>query len=64
MLRARQVLNDLNRRNIYIRSDSLETVVEEADQAYKDVDLVAEVSHRAGIGTKVARLVPMGVVKG
>jgi len=64
MLRAQQVLNDLSRKGIYIRSDSLETVVEEADQAYKNVDIVAEVSDRAGIGTKVARLIPLGVVKG
>ena len=62
--RASQVLGDLERRGIYVRSDSLETVVEEADQAYKNVDIVAEVSHRAGIGLKVARLKPMGVVKG
>jgi tRNA-splicing ligase RtcB len=63
-LTATQVIQDLNRRGIYIRSDSMETVVEEADQAYKNVDIVAEVSHRAGIGTKVARLTPIGVVKG
>ncbi len=63
-LTASQVLNSLSRKGIYIRSDSMETVVEEADQAYKNVDIVAEVSHKAGIGTKVARLVPIGVVKG
>lgn len=63
-LTATQVIQDLNRRGIYIRSDSMETVVEEADQAYKNVDIVAEVSHKAGIGTKVARLIPIGVVKG
>ncbi|MDW8021711.1 MAG: RtcB family protein [Nitrososphaerota archaeon] len=64
VLRAQDVINELNRRGIYIRSDSLETVVEEADQAYKNVDIVADVSDRAGIGTKVARLIPIGVVKG
>lgn len=63
-LRASDVLNDLSRRGIYVKSDSLETVVEEADEAYKNVDIVAEVSHRAGIGTKVARMRPIGVVKG
>ncbi len=63
-LTARQVLSSLDRKGIYIRSDSMETVVEEADEAYKNVDIVAEVSHQAGIGTKVARLIPMGVVKG
>jgi len=47
-----------------IRSDSMRTVAEEVDAAYKDVDIVAEVSDRVGIGTKVARLLPLGVVKG
>ena len=37
---------------------------EEAPYAYKDVDEVVEVCHRAGLATKVARLVPLGVVKG
>ncbi|RLG02588.1 MAG: RNA-splicing ligase RtcB, partial [Thaumarchaeota archaeon] len=63
-LSASQVLSSLSRKGIYIRSDSMETVVEEADEAYKNVDIVAEVSHKAGIGTKVARLIPIGVVKG
>ena len=62
--RADQVIHQLTRKGIVIRSDSMRTVVEEADAAYKNVDIVAEVSHLAGIGTKVARLVPIGVVKG
>ena len=37
---------------------------EEAPGAYKDVDRIAEVSHKMGIATKVARLVPIGVIKG
>ena len=39
-------------------------LAEEADLAYKDVDVVAEVSDKVGIATKVARLVPLAVVKG
>jgi tRNA-splicing ligase RtcB len=39
-------------------------MVEEVPQAYKDVDMVADVSHNLGIATKVARLVPLGVIKG
>jgi tRNA-splicing ligase RtcB len=39
-------------------------LAEEADPAYKDVDAVADVSDKVGIATKVARLVPMAVVKG
>ena len=39
-------------------------LAEEADPAYKDIDRVAKVSHDVGIGTLVARLVPLGVTKG
>jgi tRNA-splicing ligase RtcB len=37
---------------------------EEAPYAYKDVDEVAEVCARAGLAAKVARLRPVGVIKG
>jgi len=59
-----QVIRDLESRGIYVRGDSMATIVEEVDAAYKSVDEVVEVSHQVGIGTKVARLVPIGVVKG
>ena len=39
-------------------------VAEEAPEAYKDVDRVAEVSHQVGIATKLVRLTPLGCVKG
>ena len=43
---------------------SRDGVVEETPQAYKDVDAVVNVSHELGIATKVAKLVPIGVIKG
>jgi tRNA-splicing ligase RtcB (3'-phosphate/5'-hydroxy nucleic acid ligase) len=39
-------------------------MVEEAPEVYKEADIVADVSHNLGIATKVARLVPLGVIKG
>jgi tRNA-splicing ligase RtcB len=39
-------------------------LAEEADLAYKDVDVVVDVSDKIGIATKVARLVPLSVIKG
>jgi len=39
-------------------------LAEEQPDAYKDVDLVVDVVHRAGLARKVARLRPIGVVKG
>jgi tRNA-splicing ligase RtcB len=54
----------LERRGIQVRAASSIVLAEEADPAYKNVDAVAEVSDRIGIATKVARLVPLAVVKG
>ena len=54
----------LEGKGIVVRSASAAVLAEEADLAYKNVDNVVEVSHNAGIATKVARLVPLGVVKG
>ena len=59
-----QVRASLNSRGIFIKSLTRDGVVEETPEAYKDVDAVVEVSHALGIGTKVAKLVPMGVMKG
>ena len=54
----------LEKRGIVVRAASTMVLAEEADPAYKNVDTVAEVSHQLGIATKVARLVPLAVVKG
>jgi tRNA-splicing ligase RtcB len=39
-------------------------VDEEIPEAYKDVETVVEVAHGAGISKKVAKLKPLGVIKG
>ena len=54
----------LEKRGISVRAASASVLAEEADPAYKNVDIVAEVSHQLGIATKVARLTPLAVVKG
>jgi tRNA-splicing ligase RtcB len=61
---AQEVQKKLEVRGIYIKALTKEGVVEETPEAYKDVDAVADVSHKVGIATKVARLVPIGVIKG
>lgn len=58
------VRRSLSEQGILVKSMTRNGVVEEAPQAYKDVDAVVEVSHDLGIATKVARLVPIGVIKG
>jgi tRNA-splicing ligase RtcB len=55
---------ELLSRGIFVRCPSNTELAEEAPVAYKDVDRVVDVVHRAGIARKVARLVPVGVVKG
>ena len=59
-----QVKKSLSDKGIFIKSLTRDGVVEEAPQAYKDVDAVVNVSHELGIATKVAKLVPIGVIKG
>jgi tRNA-splicing ligase RtcB len=54
----------LEQRGIAVRAASSVVLAEEADPAYKSVDRVVEVSDKVGIATKVARLVPLAVVKG
>ena len=62
--RGEQVRDDLARRGIELKSTSWRGVAEEASGAYKDVEDVVRVSHEVGLGRLVARLVPMGVMKG
>ncbi|GFN39759.1 MAG: tRNA-splicing ligase RtcB [Marine Group I thaumarchaeote] len=59
-----QVQKSLGEKGIFVKALTREGIVEETPQAYKDVDAVVEVSHQLGIATKVAKLVPIGVIKG
>ncbi|MEB3772479.1 MAG: RtcB family protein [Desulfurococcales archaeon] len=58
------VLGELSRMGIYIRAANRRVIVEEAPEAYKNVDKVAEVANAVGIGRLVVRLRPLGVAKG
>ena len=49
---------------IILRSETRDGILEEIPEAYKDVDAVVDVVHNAGLARKVARLRPMGVIKG
>ena len=59
-----QVVKDLEAAGIMVRSETKKGILEEVPEAYKDVDEVIEVVHNAGLAKKVARLRPMGVIKG
>jgi tRNA-splicing ligase RtcB (3'-phosphate/5'-hydroxy nucleic acid ligase) len=54
----------LEESGILVRSESRDGILEELPEAYKDVDEVIEVVHHAGLAKKVARLRPLGVIKG
>jgi tRNA-splicing ligase RtcB len=62
--KGRSIYRELENQGIVVMSSGRETVAEEMPEAYKDISDVVDVVHRAGISGKVARLRPMGVVKG
>jgi tRNA-splicing ligase RtcB len=62
--RGRELVDELGRRGILIRTRSMRGAAEEAPGAYKDVDLVAEATERAGLARRVAFLRPKVCVKG
>lgn len=61
---GKQLVTELGANGILIRSRSMRGVAEEAPNAYKDVDKVAEVTEKAGLARKVARLRPKICIKG
>ncbi len=63
-VRGEQLRGELEARGIAVRPASWRALAEETPQAYKDVDAVAAATEAAGLARPVARLVPLGVVKG
>ncbi|HEU04995.1 MAG TPA: RtcB family protein [Nitrosopumilus sp.] len=59
-----QVRKYLSDKGIVVKALTRDGIVEETPQAYKDVDSIVNVSHELKIATKVAKLVPIGVIKG
>jgi tRNA-splicing ligase RtcB len=62
--KGRRIDQELAAQGIVARAHSWKGLAEEQPAAYKDVSLVVDVVHRAGLARKVARLRPVGVVKG
>ena len=62
--RGEEVVKELKKRGILIRTHSFRGAAEEAPGAYKDVDLVAEATEKADLSKRVAYLVPKACVKG
>ena len=63
-VRGRSILKELQDRGITVRAKGRDTLAEEVSEAYKDVNRVVNIVHYAGISRRVAKLKPIGVVKG
>jgi tRNA-splicing ligase RtcB len=61
---ARVETKRLEEQGILVRAETRDGILEEIPEAYKDIDAVIDVVHNAGLARRVARLRPMGVVKG
>lgn len=62
--RGEQIRDELAKKGVELKATSWKGVAEEASAAYKDVDEVVRVSHETKLGKLVARVVPVGVMKG
>ena len=62
--KGRTIAKELLEAGVFVRSQGQKTLGEEMPEAYKDVERVVAVMDRAGISPRVARLRPLGVVKG
>jgi len=62
--RGRRIYEELEKQGIILRSATLDGALEEIPEAYKDVADVVDVVEGAGLCRKVAKLKPMGVIKG
>jgi tRNA-splicing ligase RtcB len=62
--RGEEIVKNLKNKGIYIHPASFKVAAEEAPNAYKDIKNVINISDGAGISKKVAKLKPLGVVKG
>ena len=64
MVSGQEVVKKLEQKGIIVKCRSMRGIAEEAPLAYKDIDSVVEVVHQAGLSKKVARLIPLAVIKG
>jgi tRNA-splicing ligase RtcB len=62
--KGRAIDRELRDRGVFARARGRKGLAEEQPDAYKDVSLVASAVHAAGLSRKVARLRPIGVIKG
>lgn len=62
--KGRNIISELNKKGIAVEAKGIKTIAEEMPEAYKDVSNVVDVMHNSGITLKVAKIRPVGVIKG
>ncbi len=62
--KGRSIWKEMEERGVTVRSTGRSTLAEEMPEAYKDISNVVDIVHNAGLSKKVARLKPLGVIKG
>ena len=62
--KGRDLVGELKQKGIVIQAKGYKTIAEEMSDAYKDVSDVVDVMHKEGITSKVAKIKPVGVIKG
>ncbi len=62
--KGKDLIGEMRKRGVVVQARGMRTVAEEMPWAYKDVSEVVDVMHKAGISKKVAKLRPVGVIKG
>lgn len=64
ILNPKEVLDDLNKKNIQLKTASIKNIIDEAPEAYKNIDEVIHVCDTLNLSKKVAKLIPLAVIKG
>jgi tRNA-splicing ligase RtcB len=62
--KGRDLVGEMKQKGIAIQAKGYKTIAEEMSDAYKDVSDVVDVMHKEGITRKVAKIKPVGVIKG
>jgi len=62
--KGRDLIAEMEKLGVVVHARGMRTVAEEMPEAYKDVSMVVEAMHKSGISKKVAKLRPIGVIKG
>ena len=62
--RGQSLIENLKKKGIIVRCHSFRGIAEEAPEAYKNIEEVVNVVQEAGLARKVARLIPLAVIKG